>query len=326
MQAMMVGEFGEPSSLTLKELRDPEPGTGEALIGVRAMGCNFFDILMIQGKYQLKPPFPFAPGREISGEILKAGDGTGGLSVGDSVFALLPWGGFSTHVVAPVRSIVRMPTGMSFDHAAAFGIVYQTSYFALVHRAGLRSGETLLVNAAAGGVGLAAVQIGKALGARVLAAAGSPQKLEVALAHGAEQAFDYNAPEWTNLVLEATNGRGADVVLDPVGGDVFDQSLKCIGFGGRLLVIGFTSGRIPTVQTNRILLKNISIIGLHWGIYLERDPNLVRQTMSALFALYEDGKLKPLISARFPFVQAAKALEQIAGRHSVGKILLYPGE
>jgi len=326
MQAMMVGEFGEPSSLAPKELRDLEPGPGETLIGVRAMGCNFFDILMVQGRYQVKPPFPFAPGREISGEILKTGDGAGGLSAGDAVFALLPWGGFATHVVASVRSVVRMPSGMSFDHAAAFGIVYQTSYFALVHRAGLRSGETVLINAAAGGVGLAAVQIGQALGARVLAAAGSPKKLEVALSHGAEQAFDYNSPQWIDRVLEATNGRGVDVILDPVGGDVFDQSLKCIGFGGRVLVIGFTSGRIPTVQTNRILLKNISVIGLHWGIYLERDPNLVRQTMSALFALYEEGKLKPLISARFPLLQAAKALEQIAGRHSVGKILLYPGE
>src|SRR6185295_18959961 len=197
------------------------------------------------------------------GVIRAVGPEVEGLKVGDRVFAMLGWGGYATVARAPAATVVRMPTAMSFEHAAAFGVVYQTSYFALVYRAALQPGETLLVHAAAGGVGLAAVQIGAALGARVLATAGSPAKLEVARAHGAEAAFDYSTPEWVDAVKAATGGRGADVIYDPVGGEVFDLSTKCIAFSGRLLVIGFASGVIPSIQANRVLLKNIAVVGLH---------------------------------------------------------------
>ena len=216
---------------------------------------------------------------------------------------MLGWGGFATVAWRRRRGTVRMPDAMSFEHGAAFGIVYQTSYFGLVYRAALQAGETLLVHAAAGGVGLAAVQIGKALGARVLATAGSPEKLDVARQHGAEAAFDYSTPDWVEQVKAATGGRGADVIYDPVGGDIFDLSTKCIAFGGRLLVIGFASGRIPSVQLNRVLLKNIAIVGLHWGAYRQHDPEKIPQAMHALFALYERGAVTPLVSSQYPLAE-----------------------
>jgi len=213
---------------------------------------------------------------------------------------------------------------MPFDHAAAFPIVYQTSYFGLVYRARLQPGETLLVHAAAGGVGLAAVQIGRALGARVLAAAGSPRKLEIASEYGANETIDYSNPGWDKRVMELTGGRGANVIYDPVGGDIFDLSTKCIAFGGRLLVVGFTSGRIPSIQANRILLKNISIVGLHWGAYRQHEPALIDRTFESLFDLYEKGGIRPVISASYPLSDAAAALDEIGSRRSFGKIVLHP--
>jgi NADPH2:quinone reductase len=324
MLAMIANAWGEPKDLRLADLPDPEPRPGEVAIDVRAIGCNFFDILMVRGKYQLQPPLPFAPGGEVAGVVRSVGPGASAFVPGDRVFALLAWGGFATAAVAPESAVVRLPDSMPFEHGAAFGIVYQTSYFALVHRAALRPGETLLVHAAAGGVGLAAVQIGKALGARVLATAGSPAKLAIALEHGADQAYDYSNPDWVERVKEATGGRGADVIYDPVGGDVFDLSTKCIAFSGRLLVIGFASGRIPSIQTNRILLKNISIVGLHWGAYREHEPERVREATAALFDLYERGAVRPVVSSTYPLREAAAALEEIASRRSVGKVILVP--
>jgi NADPH2:quinone reductase len=237
---------------------------------------------------------------------------------------MLGWGGYASVALAPAEGVVRMPPSMSFEHGAAFGIVYQTSYFALVHRTTLRAGETLLVHAAAGGVGLAAVQIGRALGARVLATAGSAQKLAVAREHGAEDAFDYSTPDWVDRVKVATGGRGADVIYDPVGGEVFDLSTKCIAFGGRLLVIGFASGTIPSIQVNRVLLKNISIVGLHWGAYRVHDPAKIAQATDDLFALYEKGAIRPVVSSVRPLAEAAAALDEIAKRKSIGKVLLRP--
>jgi NADPH2:quinone reductase len=324
MRAMMTDRWGEPRDLALTELPEPEPGPNQISIDVRAIGCNFFDILMVQGKYQIKPPFPFAPGAEVAGTVRAVGTGVAGLSAGDRVTAVLGWGGFADRALAPVPSVFRIPDSMSFDHAAAFPIVYQTSYFGLVCRARVEPGETVLVHAAAGGVGLAAVQIGRALGARVLATAGSAAKLEVALAPGAELAFDYTRPDWVERVLEATGGRGADVVYDPVGGDVFDLSSKCLAFGGRLLVIGFASGRIPSIAANRILLKNISIVGLHWGAYRKHDPALIPRTMERLFEMYERGGVRPVIGSVRPLGEAAAALEEIAARRSVGNVLLRP--
>lgn len=324
MRSMVARAWCEPRDLELVELPDPEPGPDQVAVDVRAIGCNFFDILMVQGKYQIKPPFPFAPGAEVAGTIRARGAEAAGFAPGDRVLALTGWGGFSSVALAPASDVFRIPRSMSFDDGAAFGIVYQTSYFGLVHRANLRPGETLLVHAAAGGVGLAAVQIGRALGARVLATASSPAKREVALVNGAEAAFDYTSPDWVERVNEATAGRGAEVIYDPVGGDVFDLSTKCTAFGGRLLVVGFASGRIPTIAANRILLKNISIVGLHWGAYRKHDPARVPQAMTALFGMYERGAVRPVIGSIHPLSEAAQALEEIATRRSVGKVVLHP--
>jgi NADPH:quinone reductase len=324
MHAMLAREWGEPRDLQLTQLPDPEPGRGQVTIDVRAIGCNFFDVLMVQGKYQVRPPLPFAPGGEVAGVVRGVGPDVRDLSPGDRVFAMLGWGGYATVALAPAATVVRMPDTMSFEHGAAFGIVYQTSYFGLVYRANLQPGETLLVHAAAGGVGLAAVQIGRALGARVLATAGAPQKLAIAIAHGADEAYDYSTPDWVERVQQATNGRGADVIYDPVGGDIFDLSTKCIAFSGRLLVIGFASGRIPSIQINRVLLKNIAIVGLHWGAYRQHDPAKIPAAMRALFDLYERGAVRPVISSTRPLADAAAALDEIASRRSVGKVLLIP--
>jgi NADPH2:quinone reductase len=324
MRAMMVEDWCEPQDMKLVELPDPEPGPGQVAIDVRAVGCNFFDILIAQGKYQVRPPRPFAPGGEVAGVVRAVGPDVTDLHVGDRVFAMLGWGGYASVALAPAATVVRMPASMSFEHGAAFGVVYQTSYFGLVYRAHLLPGETLLVHAAAGGVGLAAVQIGAALGARVLATAGSPAKLEVARQQGAEQAFDYSTPAWVDAVKQATGGRGADVIYDPVGGEVFDLSTKCIAFSGRLLVVGFASGVIPTIQLNRVLLKNIAIVGLHWGAYRMHDPAKIPQAMEALFAMYERGAVRPVVSSTYPLADAARALAEIASRKSVGKVVLIP--
>ena len=324
MRAMVVEDWCDPKDMRLVDLPDPQPGPGEVTIDVRAVGCNFFDILIAQGKYQVRPPRPFSPGGEVAGMIRAVGPDVEGLRVGDRVFAMLGYGGYATVARAPAASVVRMPATMSFEHGAAFGVVYQTSYFALVYRAALRPGETLLVHAAAGGVGLAAVQIGKALGARVLATAGSPDKLAIAKQNGAELAFDYSTPDWVEHVKEATGGRGADVIYDPVGGEIFDLSTKCIAFAGRLLVIGFASGVIPTIQVNRVLLKNIAIIGLHWGAYRQHDPEKIPQAMEALFAMYDRGAVKPVVASTYPLAAAAAALDEIASRKSVGKVVLIP--
>jgi NADPH:quinone reductase len=324
MQAMLARQWCDPRDLQLTELPDPTPGVGQVLIDVRAIGCNFFDVLMVQGKYQVRPPLPFAPGGEVAGVVRAVGSGVADFAPGDRVFALLGWGGYASVALAPAAAVTRLPDAMPFEHGAAFGIVYQTSYFGLVYRVNLRAGETLLVHAAAGGVGLAAVQIGRALGARVLATAGSAEKLAVARAHGADAVFDYSSPEWVEEVKRATGGRGADVVYDPVGGDVFDLSTKCIAFGGRLLVIGFASGRIPSIQANRVLLKNIAVVGLHWGAYRAHDPAKIAEATQALCALYQRGAVAPVIGATYPLRAAAAALDEIASRRSVGKVLLIP--
>jgi len=324
MRAMLVEHWCDPKDMVLRELPDPQPGKGQVAIDVKAIGCNFFDILIAQGKYQVKPPLPFSPGGEVAGIVRTLGNGVHDLAAGDRVFAMLGYGGYADACLAPAAGTVRMPDGMSFEHGAAFGVVYQTSYFGLVYRAALQAGETLLVHAAAGGVGLAAVQIGKALGARVLATAGSAAKCAVALEHGADAAFDYSSDDWVEQVKASTGGRGADVIYDPVGGAIFDLSLKCLAFSGRLLVIGFASGAIPNVQVNRVLLKNISIVGLHWGAYRQHDPEKIPQAMRELFRLYEQGKVTPLVSSQYPLTRAADALDEIASRKSVGKVLLIP--
>jgi NADPH2:quinone reductase len=324
MRAVVVDRLMEPSELRVSEAPTPKLWPGTLAVDVRAAGCNFFDILMCQGKYQVKPPFPFIPGAEASGVVAEVAGDVKGFAVGDRVLLSTPLGAFAERVVVAARGVWKMPASMSFEEAAAFPIVYPTSYAALVYRARLQPGEWLLVHAAAGGVGVAAVQIGKALGARVIATAGGAEKLEVARAAGADVLIDYQREDFVERVKEATGGKGADVIYDSVGGDIFDQSLKCIAWSGRLLVIGFAGGRIPEVKANRILLKNISVVGLHWGAYALHEPARVPETMAALFRLYEEGKIKPVIFGTYPLEEIPAALAALGGRKTWGKVIVAP--
>jgi NADPH2:quinone reductase len=324
MRAVVVERLGEPRDLRVSDTAAPELFAGGLAIDVKAAGCNFFDILMVQGRYQVKPPLPFVPGAELAGIVSAVGAEVDGFRAGDRVLASVPLGAFAEQAVVPARAAWRMPHGMTFEEGAALPIVYPTSYAALVLRARLERGETLLVHAAAGGVGLAAVQIGKALGARVLATAGGPEKLAIAREAGADVCIDYREANWVDQVKTATNGRGADVIYDSVGGDVLDQSLKCIAWNGRLLVIGFASGTIPAIKANRILLKNIAVVGLHWGAYAIHEPARVPEVFDALFRMYEAGAIRPVIGERHPLDRVADALEALGSRRTYGKVVLVP--
>jgi len=324
MRAIVVDRLMEPSELRVREVDLPKLWPGTVAVDVRAAGCNFFDILMCQGKYQVKPPFPFIPGAEAAGVVAEVAGDVKDVAVGDRVLLSTPLGAFAERVVASARAVWKMPVKMSFEEGAAFPIVYPTSYAALVFRAHVQPGETLVVHAAAGGVGIAAVQIGRALGARVIATAGGPDKLAVARAAGAEVLIDYQREDFVERVKEATGGKGADVIYDSVGGDIFDHSLKCIAWNGRLLVIGFAGGRIPEVKANRILLKNISVVGLHWGAYAQHEPARISETFEALFRLYEEGKIKPVIFKAFPLEQLPTALAALGGRKTYGKVIVAP--
>ncbi|HLE42454.1 MAG TPA: NADPH:quinone oxidoreductase family protein [Methylomirabilota bacterium] len=324
MKAMLATQWGEPSEMQYADVPDPRPAAGEVLIETRAIGCNFPDILMVQGKYQVKPPLPFSPGHEVAGVVREVGAGVTRVRPGQRVLAMLAWGGYAEQVAAPAERVFAIPDAMSFEEAGVFNFVYQTSYCALVQRATLRPGEWLLVHGAAGGVGLSAVQLGKALGARVIATAGTPAKLEIARQSGADVLIDYRTEDWVERVKAVTGGEGADVIYDPVGGDVFDGSTKCLAFEGRLLVIGFAGGLIPSIAANRILLKNISIVGVHWGLYQRRNWPLVDRWMGELFALYEKGQVRPVIYRTYPLREAARALATIAEREAYGKVVLVP--
>jgi len=324
MRAVVVDRLMTPDSLGVREC-DPPSMTEEGIrISVRAAGCNFSDILMLKGEYQVKPPLPFVPGGEVAGVVMEVGTAVQGFSVGDRVLSRCGLGGFAEEVVAPAAMTYRIPDVMTFEAGAALPTVYPTSYAALVWRAPVERGETLLVHAAAGGVGLSAVQIGKALGARVIATAGRPEKLEIARAAGADVLIDYRASDFVSRVMEETDGRGADVIYDSVGGETTDRSLKCIAWNGRLLVIGFASGEIPEVKLNRILLKNIAIVGLHWSAYPEREPERIDDCFEGLFEMAARREIDPLVSARYPLEEAGIALEALAGRRTVGKIVLVP--
>jgi NADPH2:quinone reductase len=291
---------------------------------VRAAGCNFFDILMARGQYQVRPPFPFVPGAELAGVVQAVAPDVTNFAPGDRVLSAPGIGAFAERALVAANATWRLPEGMSFEEGAGFPIVYPTSYAGLIFRAALQPGETLLVHAAAGGVGIAAVQIGKALGARVLATAGGPEKLEIARQAGADVLIDYQQSDWVDAVKQATGGRGADVIYDSVGGDTTDLSLKCIAWNGRLLVIGFASGRIPEVKLNRVLLKNIAVTGLHWGAHVVHEPARVGETFGALFRLFEAGKIRPVIFARHPLAELPAALDALGSRKSYGKIVVVP--
>jgi NADPH2:quinone reductase len=324
MRAIVVDRWMEPSQLAVREIDPPRMGPGMLRIAVRAAGCNFFDILMVKGQYQVRPPFPFVPGAEIAGVVEEVGSDVRDFAAGDRVMAAPGIGAFAEQAVVPSRAAYRLPEGMSFEAGAAFPIVYPTSYAALKFRAPVTQGDWLLVHAAAGGVGIAAVQIGKAMGARVIGTAGGPDKLEIVRRAGAEAAIDYQRESWVERVKEITGGHGADIVYDSVGGDVTDGSLKCIAWNGRLLVIGFASGRIPEVKLNRVLLKNISLVGLHWGAHAMHEPARVGETFCALFGLYSQGAIEPMIYRSYPLAELPAALEALGSRQSWGKIVVTP--
>ena len=318
MKAWQVRAWGEPEEMTLASVPVPEPATGEIRIANRAAGLNFFDILQIQGKYQVKPPFPFTPGAEISGIVDALGEGVTSMALGDRVLAMPMTGAFAEYSIAPAHRFFRVPDGMDFPEAAAMPIVYQTSYFALTKRAALQKGEWLLVHAGASGVGMAAIQIGKALGARIIATAGSAAKLDFCRSQGADCPIDYGDMSWVDRVKELTNGRGADVIYDPVGGDIFDLSTKCIAPEGRLLVVGFAGGRIPMVQANRILLKDISIVGVHWGAYLREHPEYTAEAQQGLEAM----RVRPVVGKQYRLEEVPAALRDLAERKVIGKAVV----
>ncbi len=312
--------------MSFEEVAPGEPAEGWVRINVHAAAINFPDVLMVAGLYQVKPELPFVPGVEVSGEVLSAPPGSG-FKPGDRVIALLDSGGLTRGGYAEVAdaapgSVMRMPDRMSFEDAAGFTLIFQTGWFGLHRRANLKAGETLLVHAGAGGVGSAAIQLGKAAGATVIATAGSDEKVAVCRKLGADHAINYKTQDFVEEVKKITGGRGADVVYDPVGGDVYDRSTKCIAFEGRIVLVGFTSGRIPQAAANHVLVKNYSVVGLHWGLYARRAPELVSAAAQALFDLYEAGKIKPYISSRLPLSQAPRALATVAEGKSTGKVIL----
>src|SRR5580658_8193268 len=322
MKAWRVHAWGEPESMTLEEVATPEPEAGQVRIRNHAAALNFFDILQVQGKYQVKPPFPFTPGAEIAGVVDAVGWGVTSVKEGDRVLAIPRGGAFAEYSFAPEPSVFAMPEAMSFDQAASMPIVYQTGYFAMTHRYQIRPSEWLLVHAGASGVGMAAIQIGKALGAKVIATAGSEAKLAFAREQGADYTVDYTDASWVDRVKEITQGRGADTIYDPVGGDIFDLSTKCVASEGRILIIGFAAGRIPSIALNRVLLKNISIIGVLWGAYVLSHPSYEKTAHAALMKLYEAGKIRPLVNAVYPFAEAPRGLRDLADRKVTGKAVL----
>jgi NADPH:quinone reductase len=319
VKAWRVHELGAPADvLRLDEVPDPVAGEGEVLVRVEACALNFPDVLLCAGLYQERPPLPFTPGLEVCGTVV----GTGARVIGGPP---LPRGGLAELAVLPAAGCFEVPPEMPADEAAALLITYQTAYVGLHRRAGLRAGEWLLVHAGAGGVGSAAIQVGLAAGARVVATAGGPEKVAVCRELGAHEAVDYRSEDVAARVKQITGGHGADVVWDPVGGDVFDASRRCIAFEGRLVVVGFTSGRIPEVPAGHVLVKNYSVVGLHWGLYRSTDPGVVADAHAALGRLYAAGKIRPLVSERVPMAGAPQALTRLAARATVGKVVVLPG-
>ena len=325
MRAVLCKQYGPPSSLVIEAVPSPSAGSGQVVISVHACGVNFPDTLIIQGTYQFKPPLPFSPGGEVAGVIKEIGAGVTGWQVGDRVIAATTWGGYAEEVVAEAKRLVRIPQGMDFETASAFVLTYGTSHHALKDRALLQRGETLLVLGAAGGVGLAAVELGKAMGARVIAAASSADKLAVCRTHGADELIDYSNEDLRGRIKELTDGRGVDVVYDPVGGDLSEPALRSTAWNGRFLVVGFAAGKIPSVPLNLPLLKGCSIVGVFWGAFTRNEPARHDANMVELVALFEAGALKPHISARYPLERAADAMHALTSRSVKGKVVLTTG-
>jgi NADPH:quinone reductase len=322
MRAIVCTDLIGPEGLRLQDVPTPEPGACHVRIRVRAAGVNFADTLMIQGRYQERLQPPFVPGLELAGEIEAVGAGAVGLEQGQRVLALVDRGAFAEHAVATMDDVIPIPPELDDVTAAGFAIAYGTAYGALTWRASLHAGETLLVHGAAGGVGLTAVECGKALGARVLATARGRDRLEIARQHGADLLFDSESPDLVEQIREATGGQGVDVVFDPVGGPMFDASLRVVAWEGRILLIGFASGTIPQIPANRLLVKNASAVGFYWGSYRRRDPGRLREAFDVLIDWYRAGVIRPHVSTVLDLAEGPEALRLIAGRRSSGKIVL----
>ena len=322
MKAVLCKAFGPAETLVLEEIASPEVKKTEIVLDVHAAGVNFPDTLIIEGKYQFKPPFPFSPGGEAAGVVAAVGEKVSHVKVGDRVMALTGWGSFAEQVAVPGYNVMPIPAGMDFNSAAAFGMTYGTSMHALKQRANLQPGETLLVLGASGGVGLAAVEIAKAMGAKVIAAASSAEKLAVAKAAGADELINYSETNLRDEVKRLTGGLGVDVIYDPVGGDLFDQAIRSIAWNGRLLVVGFASGRIPELAVNLCLLKGAAVLGVFWGAFAQRQPQDNAANFQQLFAWYAEGKVKPLVSQVFALEQAAEAINALGQRKAVGKVVV----
>lgn len=322
MKAVVCDAFGPPESLQIKDMPSPQVSRGTVKIRVRAAGVNFPDTLIIQGKYQFKPAFPFSPGGEVSGEVIEIGEDVSRIKVGDKVIGMTLHGGFAEEVIVTAISCYAMPDSMSYEEAAGFTMTYGTSYHALKQRAQIQPCETLLVLGAAGGVGLTAVELGKAMGAKVIAAASTDEKLALAQQYGADHILNYANMDIREGIKLLTNGKGVDVVYDPVGGDFAEPAFRSIAWNGRYLVVGFASGPIPSLPLNLPLLKGASIVGVFWGSFTREEPELHATNMQELFDLYKNGKLKPHVSNVFAMEKVADALYSLMGRQAQGKVIL----
>ena len=322
MKAYVCREFGPVESHKVEEIEDPRAEAGQVVVDVKAAGVSFPDVLIVQGKYQFQPPFPFSPGGEIAGVISEVGEGVVDWKIGDRVIAMTGNGGIAEKVVAFEMTLMPLPETMDFRDGAAFPLNYGTTYHALKQRGQLKPGETLLVTGAGGGVGTTAIEIGKAMGAKVIAAASTEEKLEIAKNLGADETINYSDGELKEKVKALTDGLGADVIYDPIGGDIFLQCMRCVNWKGRVLVIGFASGPIPEVPTNLALLKGCSIVGVFWGRFTGAEPEENSKNFDELFALHAEGKLKPQITKSYSLDDAAEAISSLENRKATGKVVI----
>lgn len=322
MKAVLCKAYGPPESLVIEEVESLRPGPGQVVISVKACGINFPDTLIIEGKYQFKPEMPFSPGGEVAGVVKAVGDGVERVKAGDRVIAFTGWGGFAEEVLAEARVLIPMPAEMDFVTASSFVMVYGTSHYALKDRAKIQPGETLLVLGAAGGVGLAAVELGKAMGARVIAAASSDEKLAVCQQHGADECINYANEDLKERIKLLTGGQGVDVIYDPVGGNYAEPALRGMAWQGRYLVVGFAAGEIPRIPLNLTLLKGCSIVGVFWGSFTTRDPQRNQEHLRELMTWFHEGKLRPHVSATYPLERVADALNDLRARKITGKAVL----
>ena len=324
MKAVLCKQYGMPDTLVLEEVASLAPAAGQLVVSMKAAGVNFPDALIIQGKYQVKPPMPFSPGSELAGVVKAVGEGVQNFKLGDAVIAYAGYGAYAEEVAVDARTCIPMPAGVDFKVAASFMMTYGTSYHALKDRARLQPGETLLVLGAAGGVGSAAVELGKLMGARVIAAASSEDKLEACRKLGADATINYSSEDLREAIKRITEGKGVDVVYDPVGDKFAEPAMRDMAWGGRYLVIGFAAGEIPKIPLNLPLLKGFSIVGVFWGSFTRKEPKQNQANVQELLGWIAAGKLKPLVSAAYPLAEAARALKDVLERKVMGKVVLVP--